>query len=1766
MNSFGYGGTNGHVILEAVEDYLGWGRQLHVSKSSNDSQAKNSNRRLFILSHALESGVAEAAANLKRFVTQLDGSHQALDNLAFSLSRRSMLDYRSFVTASTQEELLGGLDRLATGEDRLSGHTTAPAVCFVFTGQGAQWAGMGRELLLTNPTFAKSMKQSEGTLLRLGASWFLIEEICKPEEASRINEAALSQPACTALQIAIVDMLRSWNVLPAGVVGHSSGEIGAAYAAGMLSAEDSLKAAFYRGECVKQLKVLYPNLRGAMLAAGISATDAQAYLLEESGSGKAVIACENSPNSVTISGDETAVSTIQQKLTKKQIFNRKLVVEAAYHSHQMELIEEQYWASIKSLNCGQARNGICMVSAVDGEIVQDGALDARYWCKNLKSRVRFVDAVATLLKVFQGKEIVVVEIGPHSSLAGPIKQTTNALKMQQRVDYLSVLTRNKDASETTITAAGQLFQHGYIGLDLNAINDPYSNIDKHVLSNMPTHKWTHKVRHWSESRRSASYRLRKFPRHDLLGTLGIDSISEEPTWRNYLRLQEQPWLAGHSIGGSIVFPAAGYIAMALEALKQVTLMDEKPWKNMRIRFRQVTFGSALIIPEDSAIETVLSLRQHAVNTSWKEFRVYSFSSNGKSTEHCRGLATAVPQGGRQINLSAADFEQVKEVTEESQTRIDPRKLYQQLRTIGLEYTGIFASHKLIKASPSGTVCYFQIPDAQSTMPSKYQQPHCIHPSTLDLCIQAVFPVMKLAGLLGHCVVVTSIKSLDIHSEIPSKPGYELNTTTNLRQYGRSKVIAKTVLTNKKSRVFMMMDGLVLASSGKGLHSGSSRSPEKESLAHRLGWSIDPDFAEPGAIINRCQISQGEPISNGQNRLCEEYSIILIRRTLASLDLQEQAKIKGHMYKLLQWMKAKCMEINTHATAAEKDLEEQVKFAGAYGECLVHIGPHLARILRGELDALELLHQNDRLYRLYTCDGYDRVHRQLAKYVQILSFKNPNMRILEIGAGTASSTMPILEALSASANCSGRPKLDRYTFTDISTGFFEKAEQKLKKFGDVLEYKRLDIEQSPQQQGIGTGSYDLVIATNVLHATRDIENTLHNVRSLLVPNGHLALTELTVFTLRTGLIFGTLPGWWLSVDGRQEGPLLSVSRWNESLRRCGFSGVDVELVDYGGADHEMSLLISAASREPDPPQPTIPDTLPLPSDAQIVQLVYSSAEEVIADRLIELLGNNNILAKKVALSDLIPDGQLVVVLLEVFDSFLVTCSSNEWKGIRQLCQLATGVLWVTTGAVIECSNPARSLITGLSRSLRSENHSIKFITLDLEIRSELESASDWQGSVAGQICTVFQRSLYSGNSTSLQEWEYAIRSGEILIPRIIEDVGIDKYIRDSVSKYHPQWRAKEPGRALCVNVEAPGLLETLYWADSEKHSRKVGAEEVRVELELISLNFKDVMVAMGQLDGHTALLLEGSGKVIEVGTGLSDHFAIGDSVYVYDFDGLATTSNIHNRRVHLLPSSMSPELHTAVGIAYATAFYGLSHAGNLQEGESILIHSGAGAVGQAAITLAQHFFKASEIFVTVGSDEKRQFIKTKFGIQDANIFSSRELDFYEGILSKTNGNGVDVVLNSLSGEALQKSTELLAPLGRFVEIGKKDVISSEARLEMWSLEENIQFSTVDLPLVGKKRANQLRGIFCTVFDLLAQHKIAMVSPITVRPISELEEAFRVMQTGKHTGKILIRMVSDLIRVSPSNTSLFHGAVHPNPFDIVNSRSIGSAALSSPRDYI
>ena len=1228
VNSFGYGGTNAHVVLDGANDYFrhhilnqtdGYGAsslQEQTAKSSTIVDAegitscgvatgsecgpmatRSQRRRLFVLCSNKKEGLRTTVENLSKYAKQHEGyGAEFFENLAYTLcSRRTLLPFRLARNASTLMELQDSFTDSFLDKELTTTHKIPEqlSLCFVFTGQGAQWPGMGRELLNAYPVFEESIAAAEAQYLQLGSAWTLRTELLRDGKESRLDTASLSQALTTAVQIALVDLFKSWNIRPSVVVGHSSGEIAAAYSVGGLSFEDACNISYNRGRLVDKIGQRLAHLNGAMLAVGLSADQASEHI-EALGSskGKVCIACINSPSSVTLSGDNDKISTLQTKFERENIFNRRLVVSTAYHSHHMEIIYGEYVEALAAIKPRKFEESTRMISTVSGEDVDGEDLEKTYWARNLISPVRFSEALEKVLRLhisdnqeLEQHQLAIVEIGPHSGLKGPIRQIQSAVGSSMR--YNSALIRNVDAHQTVLDVAGSLITQG-LGVDLDAVNLSSSHPRPRLLVDYPSYAWD-RSSYWIESRLSAQYRQRKHPRHSLLGALSPDNNPLEPRWRNFIRVADMPWVKGHVVEGQIVYPASGYVCMAIEAVRQQTRSQSES-ENLLYVLRDVDINRALLVPDDAeGVETIFSLRpypQSARSSSalWDEFRVFSISGNGDWSEHCRGLISVQNhvsvddvEGTRENELlGKATEEKFAAACQQCDTDLEPSILYDHLRSTSNGYDGVFKGLTKISTKPLASLCASRIPDIQHTMPRGFDQPHCLHPVTLDLSFQAVFPALLMAGMLNEPTVLTFIEELSVSSGIESASGTEFLTHVTVTHPTGSKYRADMDIreTSKNSPLSSVaIKGLIFQTLPRGSARDRDVPKDDQNLCHRVEWVPDVTFAEPE------EVRQSRAASPSNDSALETMNVMnirahrIIRKTLAAIEPQDEERMLPHLKLMLRWMR------NVALTQYSDKDPGSMQNKSVEGEMLERIGDHVLEILKGQIHPLTIMLEGDLLNTFYKDnESIARCNSQLARYVSLLSLKNACMKIVEVGAGTGSATVPLLKAVSRrSDQVIGRPLLDRYVFTDISTGYFEKAKKLLGSWEETVEYQKLNIEEPVSEQGLGEGDYDLVVACMVLHATSVLSNTIKNVRRLLKPGGKLCLSETTRLSPSGGLIFGTLPGWWVGVDdGRIESPLLSVEQWDTLLKANGFSGIDIWLPDYeSDKGLQNSVIISTA---------------------------------------------------------------------------------------------------------------------------------------------------------------------------------------------------------------------------------------------------------------------------------------------------------------------------------------------------------------------------------------------------------------------------------------------------------------------------------------------------------------------------------------------------------------------------------------------------------------
>ncbi|KAH6664674.1 polyketide synthase [Halenospora varia] len=850
INNFGFGGGNAHAVLGRAPALP----KPTVAGANNTlaTGAKAPPKRLYVLSAndktALQTQMHELTVYLEQPPEVFENS--LLPNLAYTLGqRRSMLSYKIAIPARSSVELIPELAQSVSSTTR---SIAEPRIGFVFTGQGAQWHAMGRELLDAYPVFASTMERADRYLSDLGASFLVLDELSKDAESSRVSDAQISQPACTIVQLALIDLLKSWGVTPAAVAGHSSGEIGAAYAAGALPLESCVAIAYYRGQAIVSLKQKFPELKGAMIAVGASVLDIRP-LLKMLKSGKVTVACINSPQSITASGDDEAVSELQELIEKRQQFNRKLRVDTAYHSHHMDLVAEEYGNAIKNVVPHQVSK-TAFHSSLLGKHVDTSELGPDYWVQNLTSPVRFSEAVQSMSQSADrngnhGVDII-VELGPHAALEGPVKQILKAIGGNAiRTLYASALLRNKDAVDTSLQLAATLFMKG-ASLNFEAINFPIPGVKAPVvLTNLPKYPWNHSTKYWHESRIAQQHVDRPFPRNDFCGTLASYSNDLEPTWRNIIRADDTPWVRHHRMQSMTVYPMAGYITMALEAAAQRAGMRNVAFDKFDLR--EVTVSRPLVIHEGSDVEVNITLRAHAEGTRsssdvWDEFRIFSWAKDRSWIEHCRGHisvtkkldANAVDGAQQILDAKTSLVTQMAGITSACTTDVKPSKMYEELEIAGAGYGETFQGLENCKADDTHAIADLIVPNTASTMPKEHETNMIIHPAFLDQFIQIVWPIFG-AGWKGLDVLYmpSFVQSMSISTGITRNSGDRLRVFATGRPTPENPTPTKLNLfatsIDGGEEVLISMEALIMTPVFDAFNASASITPRE--LCYKTQW-------------------------------------------------------------------------------------------------------------------------------------------------------------------------------------------------------------------------------------------------------------------------------------------------------------------------------------------------------------------------------------------------------------------------------------------------------------------------------------------------------------------------------------------------------------------------------------------------------------------------------------------------------------------------------------------------------------------------------------------------------------------------------------------------------------------------------------------------------------------------------------------------------------------------------------------------------------------
>ncbi|KAI0520879.1 polyketide synthase PksB [Xylaria bambusicola] len=1301
INSFGFGGTNAHAIVEAYES----------PKPSLDHYT----------TPALFTPLTFSAASEKALLNMLS-DHSAhlrcnpdmkLEDLAWTLQEhRSTLPYRKAIAGANLDTLLNKLasfENSTTSEHpelsaRQSSFSHTPLVLGVFTGQGAQWPRMGATLVESSPFAKRRIAELDEALQSLPEedrpSWTILHELLADAETSRIGEAALSQPLCTAVQILLVDILQTACIRFTAVVGHSSGEIGAAYAAGLLSATDAIRIAYYRGLYAK-LAASPNGSKGSMMAVSMSHEDAVAFCQQETFFGRIAVAAVNSSSSVTLSGDMDAIDEAYSHFKQKEVFARKLKVDTAYHSAHMLTCSEPYLNSMKEMliQPGTFTGPVWFSSVMDGVQMSANTLDESYWVDNMCSPVLFSSALAKAVSTY-GQFDLAIEVGPHPALKGPA--TANLEELGFTVPYTGVLSRGQSDVEELANFLGFLWTRlGPDQVKLAAVQSllSESSAPYGILAGLPAYPFDHHRSYWTSSRISNSHKNRKESPNPILGTLcTMATTTKEVQWRNFLHPSEISWLKGHKLQGQTVFPATGYVSMAIEAMNFLAGQDEISY----FKISDLDINRAISINDDGAgIETIFSVssisREEHVITA--QFACHTLlPSDQTPVLHAQGYAT--------VHLGAARADVLPGFSTNAYNLVDVdiTRFYADLNRIGYEYSPPFQGVSLIRRKPEySTGLLIDQSD------SNWEDNVLAHPGMLDSALQTAFAAVSFPGdgQLWSLHIPTHVTSIVVNPYFtPMALGKQKTMKYDAlvrARYGSSMEADIHLTTEYSGHSFVKFEGVKLV----------PFSPASAANDVPMFSSFQYCLASPDGIA----VAEEDSLSEKDAELYKNISRIAfwhVHNTAHAI--KERGNLLPHYQHYLRWCdcvvdlvsRGEHMVVFPEAMSDTRAHISAIvdKYKGRSDvRCIQTVGDHLVEVIQAGTSIQDHVNQDDLLSTFYDNEYTAKSYRWLAHIAAQIAKRYPSIHILEIGARAGAATESILSTLGNS--------FSSYTFTDSTPENLLVAEKRFEKFSNRMIYKAFDMEKPPTEQGFSEQHYDVIIAANVLHTSSDVESSLAHIRRLLKPGGYLLTLELTNSEhLLSGMTIGTLPGPWDSA--------LTLNEWSHVLEQTGFSGIDSITPDTSSflpfavfvsqaIDDRVSLLRDPMTASYQLGARTGSLAIIGGSTLPVYQLVEEitahlaplSSEVTVFETLEEMSRAQGTLAQ----------GMSILCLTDLDEPYMKNNSQEKFESLKCLWRIGGSIVWVTRNA--RSGEPYSYMMMGVGRAIKTEYPNINLQMLDID---------------------------------------------------------------------------------------------------------------------------------------------------------------------------------------------------------------------------------------------------------------------------------------------------------------------------------------------------------------------------------------------------------------------------------------------------------------------
>ncbi len=1781
VNSFGISGTNVHILVEeypapataenAGRQVVGSGRTVAVpppavavDSARREQACREREVRLLPLSGKSAPALRELAERYLSWLDEQAGEFpaedgppgQVLADMAWTASvGRSHFGCRAGLVFDGVGRLQEQLRTLAKA-DLQAPPRAAATVAFAYTGQGSQWAGMGRDLYDFEPAARTVFDRCEEVFIEeRGTS--LLDVMFGRAGEGQLGDTAWEQPALYALQCALTAQWSSVGIRPDVVLGHSVGEIAAAQAAGVFSLEDGMRFACTRGALMSATE---PGAMAAVFASPAQVAAAlQAANAESIGAG-VNIAADNGLHQV-VSGPVAGVEALSRRLESEGIRVRRLNTARAFHSALVEPALDALQASLDRVAIHPPE--LTVVSNVTGQAVDRGRLlDGAYWRRHAREPVAFASGARTLADL--GVDAI-LEVGPRSVLA-PMASSAWPESAPAPAVLSSILPAPTDSPAGEGSFPDAVAGAYRSGLPIR-FEGLFAGETRHRIS-VPGYPFQRES-YWLRAPRQK----RSSEGHPLLG-LRRESASGEITYETELFPADPEWLNDHRVFERVIAPGALYGTMAASASLAATsgpLAVEDMQLHSPLVFAEEAQGGEAA-SNGRRVQLLISDSGDGAGQG----RLQILSKGPAETEwtlhaECRLAGGAgAPGAGERV-----DLERLKDRL----SPVDASVLYQARASTGIDLGASFRTLGNLWARQGealGEVSLREGPGRNSPE---------IHPLVLDGCFQVVaaariqgsaedettylpFGWERLWLAAGDFPdrVVCHVRMSEPNEDSSAETGGPAEVLSGeLRIYDLDGVLiggldGYTIKRATRAALFSAIEGV-------------------NDLLYEVVWrerSLVP------AIIAADFLPEPAVAAGGLMPLAdylEEEGVARARRSALLSDLDRWSRARAiWALERLGWRRSvgevvepedlrrqlgvidehkrvfrRMLEMLARSGVLQEDggrftvkagqddpLPEEVRpDPDSFADHLAELHPHgateiglfrrcgasLPEVLRGRMDPLTLLFSSGYPTPgdLYLDAPIARAaNRLLRDAVRALVAKLPagrRLRVIEVGAGTGSATASVLPELPEG-------QFD-YMYTDISAGFFAEAESRFGDGGGCIEYRPLNIENDPVAQGFDAHAYDLIIASNVLHATRYLDETLGHCLTLLSPSGQMVALENLRGQGWMDLTFGQLDGWWRFADDyRPHHALASPDVWRRALEDAGFSASKVLGLDESRPDEmpDRGVIVAKGPAKVS----EAPGTWILVADrggmaADLANGLAARNQTVLVANEGSEYGKTSqaagVLTAKVdfrrreswhALLEDLPDDAPFsgVVHLPALDGHGAEASTRDIA--HDVRHAGASALALVQGVIDSDRIPAKGIwfVTRGAQALERENQgALAGATLwgfgkavAREAAHLMPRMIDLDPTVIAPATDLVDELMYPDSDNHI-----AVRRGSRQVARLVR------------SENGPERLDLPKDSAWVLTPDPTGIFEKP--CVRQLPALPLEGREVRVAVEAAGLNFWDVFRSLGFIEEGN-LGREMCGRVVGAGSEVTS-VSVGDQVVGLGFGAFAAEMVTHEELVAPAPPEIPVSGLATVPSAFVSAALSYELSG-LEADDRVLIHAGAGGVGLAAIQLAQA--AGAEVFATA-SAPKQAYLKS-LGVK--HVFDSRQTSFGQEILEATNGAGVTVVLNSLTSEGfIDASLSCLAQGGRFVELARRDILSEE---EMAAIRPDVAYDILELDVLKKTDPAWVGRV---LRDVVARLAAGELKPLIHSrwPLAEAGAALRFMRSARHFGKIVVTaqpLASDRLR--------------------------------------